>query len=163
LGSFTFEIGRDLFEGRILLSVGPPHKIGDPVIVSVQRTGFHLTLEQISAWLSLYGTIIGDLKYLDHCELPGVLEDNIKVLMRLKKHIPSPLPAFSKKLIVRYKGQPVQCSRCMELGHIRRVCKNETNNWMGYVKTLVDKKSIPVAYFGNWFEYLKDQEEILFD
>lgn len=161
--SFTFEIGQDLFEGKTLVSLGPAPLLGEQVIISVQRTGFNLTVEQISQWLNLFGKIDGELKYLKSKDIPGVADDTLEVLMRLKRHIPSPLPAFGRKLIVRYRGQPLQCSKCWELGHIRRICTNENNNWMGYIKTLVDKKFIPNNFFGKWYDYLKDHMEILKD
>jgi len=138
----------DFFEGRILLSVGPPPKLGESVIVTVQvqRTGFHLSIPQITAWLKLFGSVIGELKYLDHPDYPGVFDDTLEVLWKLRNHIPSPLPAFSKKLIICYKGQPIQCSRCMEQGHISRVCKSASSNWMSYVKAFVDNKRIPAEW-----------------
>jgi len=143
------------------VSLGPPPKLGDLIIVSVQRTGFHLTLDQIRKWLNIFGTICGELKHIDSKDIPGVLDDSIDVLMRLRKHIPSPLPAFSKKLFIRYKGQAIQCSKCMELGHIRKQCTSNVTNWMAFVKKLVDSKEIPTSYFGNWFEYLKATETVL--
>jgi len=141
--------------------VGPPPKLGEPVIVTIKRTGFHLTIDQITKWLELFGTIEGELKYLERKDIPGALEDTLEVLMRLRQHIPSVLPAFSKKLGVRYRGQPLQCSKCKELGHVRKVCTSDNNNWMAYVKNLVDKKLIPLDYFGSWYEYLQAREQIL--
>lgn len=107
------------------------------MLVSIQRTGFHLTTDQILERLRHFGKIEGQLKYLD-TQVPGIVQDNLEVLMRLCKHIPSPLPAFSKKLHVRYSGQPIKCSNCLALGHIRKNCNSSNNNWLSFVKSLID-------------------------
>lgn len=163
LKDFKFTIGADNFEGRILLSAGPPPKLGDPVLVSVERTGFHLSIQQIRNWLSLFGSIEGELQPLPNKDIPGCFADNYEVLMKLRKHIPSPLPAYGRKLFIRYRGQQIQCSKCMALGHTRRYCNASTNNWMEFVKGLVDQNAAPRDYFGNWFDFVQAQETILND
>jgi len=143
------------------LSLGAPPKIGEPVIVSVQRTGFHLSLLQITQWLELFGTIEGELRYIVSKDIPGVLDDTLEVLMRLRIHIPSPLPAYSRKLYVRYRGQQIQCSKCANFGHTRKYCKSDSTNWMDFVKKLVDSGNVPIPYFGNWYDFLQAQEIVL--
>jgi len=155
---FTFIIGESTFTGRLLTNVGVAPSLGELIQVSIVRTGFHLTDEQISAWLSAYGTIVTGLQYRDCQDIEGWSEDNVDVLMRLTKHIPSVLPAYGKKLSIRYKGQPIMCSKCLTHGHIRKNCTNEFNNWMGYVKKFVETGTFHVSMFGSWYEHLKDQE-----
>jgi len=125
------------------------------------RTGFHLTEEQVASWLSVYGTTEGNLKFRDNPELPGVWEDSIDVFMKLQKHIPTVvLPAYGKKLNVRYKGQPIMCSKCMTQGHIRKECTSNANNWMGFVKMFVDSGAFHPTMFGTWYEYLQDHQAV---
>jgi len=135
--------------------------LGDLIIVTVKRTGFALSEKQIYDWLKLYGTIEGELRHKYHPRLPSVKDDYAEVLMKLTKHIPSTLPAFGKKIQVLYRGQPVQCSKCYTLGHIRRNCTSKANNWLDYVKSLLDQNFIPEAFFGVWLEYLRVHEAIV--
>lgn len=158
---FSFVIEGATFTGRLLLNTGVAPSLGETVQVSVVRTGFHITEEQIASWLSVYGTVEGNLKFRDNPDLPGVWEDSVDVFMKLRKHIPSILPAFGKKLNIRYKGQPIMCSKCMIHGHIRKECTSSTNNWMGYVKMFVDSGTIHPSMFGNWYEYLQDHQSVL--
>jgi len=80
--------------------------------------------------------------------------------MRLRRHIPSLLPAYGRKVQINYRGQSIQCSKCLALGHIRRNCSSESNYWLGYVKTLLDTKNIPESYFGVWLEHLRSHETV---
>jgi len=158
LKNFEFIIDKSVFTGRILLSIGAAPKLGELVLVTVARTGFHLSFDHIRAWLSLFGTIVGELKEIENQIIPGIVEDSIEVLMRLKTHIPSPLPAYGRKLFTRYRGQPIKCGKCMELGHTRRACTSNSSNWMGFVKKLVDLNTIPPLMFGSWYDYLRADE-----
>jgi len=135
--------------------------LGDQIIVTVKRTGFALSEDQIYDWLRLYGTIVGDIRHRFHPELPTVKDDYLEVLMKLSKHIPSTLPAHGKKVLVQYKGQPIQCSKCFNLGHTRKYCSSETVNWLGYIKNLKQEGYIPDLFFGVWLDYLKAHEAIL--
>lgn len=159
LQEFKFVIGDATFSGRLLTNVGVAPSLGELVQISIVRTGFHLSDEQLRSWLTPFGTLVSSLQYRDCAEIPGLIEDNVDVLMRLSKHIPSILPAFGKKLNIRYKGQPVMCSKCLTQGHIRKTCTSNANNWMGYVKRFVDSGTFHPSMFGAWFEHLKDLEK----
>jgi len=161
LDSKSFKIGEAVYTGRILLNVGQAPKLGDCVTVSAVRTGFHLTEDQIAAWLLKYGKIEGTPKYRENPEVEGWVEDTLDVLMRLHKHIPSVLPAYGKKLQIRYKGQPVLCSKCLMQGHIRRNCTSTANNWMGYVKYIIETGAFSIQMFGSWYEYYTDHQAVL--
>jgi len=176
LQTFHFIINNETFSGKLLINVGEPPKLGELVIVQAQRTGFHLTEAQIAKWLTHFGNIegfhshiyfalilsffllslitSGEVKYRDNQELPGVEDDTLEVLMRLKRHIPSVLPAFGRKLNIRYRGQPIQCSKCLQSGHLRKTCPNNFNNWVGYVKSFVDSGVFTRDLFGKWIEHL---------
>jgi len=158
LQEFSFIIGESKFTGRLLTNVGIAPSLGELVQVSVVRTNFALTEDQIALWLSAYGQVASSLQYRENPEISDVVEDNIDLLMRLKKHIPSVLPAYGKKLNIRYKGQPILCSKCLIAGHVRKTCTSTANNWMGYVKMFVDSGLFHHSMFGVWYEYLKEQE-----
>jgi len=151
-------LGEDHYTGKIFLPLGPPPILGDSIIITVRRTGFGLSDHQICSWLRLFGNIVGQLKYKYHPELPTVKDDHLEVLMKLNKHIPSTLPAFGKKIIVYYRAQPIQCSKCYELGHVRKNCTASVVNWLGYVKNLRSLNYIPDKLFGVWLGYLRASE-----
>lgn len=159
LQEFAFVIGEARFTGRLNTNVGVAPSLGELVQVSILRTGFQLSEDQLAAWLNAYGVIVSNLQYRANPDLPGCVDDNIDILMRLKKHIPSILPAYGKKLNIRYKGQPILCSKCLLQGHIRKSCTSTANNWLGYVKMFVDMGVFHPSMFGVWFEYLQEQQQ----
>jgi len=158
LQEFNFMIAESKFTGRLLTNVGIAPMLGELVQVSVIRTNFQLSEEQIALWLSAYGVVASTLQYRENPEVPEWVDDNIDLLMRLKKHIPSVLPAYGKKLNIRYKGQPILCSKCLIAGHVRKNCTSTANNWMGYVKMFVDSNLFHPSMFGTWYEYLQEQQ-----
>jgi len=105
-------------------------------------------------WLECFGTILGTVDYKSVDGLPNLKEDNIEVLMRLNKHIPLTLPAFGKKLYSQYRGQPILCSSCFELGHLRKECSNPRRYWAEYVRAIFATKQYPSELFGSWREIL---------
>jgi len=158
---FEFIINNDTYRGTLLLNLGNEPKLGDLILITVAKTGFHFTDQQIYAWLNLYGRVEGELKYKSNPVLPGVSEDTLEVLIRLRKHVPSILPAYGKRLYVRYKGQPIQCSKCMGTGHIRRSCTSTSNNWVGYIRLFVNSGVVDNQMLGKWKEYLDDHIAVL--
>lgn len=159
LQEFSFIIAEAKYTGRLLTNAGVAPVLGDLVQVSIVRTNFAFSEDQIIAWLSAYGSVASTLQYRENPEIPDVVEDNIDLLMRLNKHIQSVLPAFGKRLNVRYKGQPIICSKCMIQGHVRKDCTTTANNWMGYVKMFVDSGAFHPSMFGNWYEYLQEMND----
>lgn len=151
----------DSYTGKIFIQAGPPPILGDQIIVTIKKTGFALSEDQIYNWLRLYGTIVGDIRHKFHSDLPTVKDDYKEVLMKLSKHIPSTLPAHGKKVQIQYRGQPIQCSKCFTSGHTRKYCPSQTVNWLGYIKNLKQEGYIPDEYFGVWLDYLKAHEAIL--
>jgi len=161
LKTFTFKIRGDEFSGKIFIQQGPPPILGDRIIVTISKTGFSLTADQLRNWLSLFGTIEGNLEYKHHPKLPTIKDDICEVIMKLSRHIPATLPAYGRKVQVHYRGQSIQCSKCYNLGHVRRLCTAETSNWLGYVKQLLETRNIPESYFGVWLEHLRSHEAIV--
>jgi len=161
LANFNFQLGEDKYTGKFYIPLGPPPTLGDQVIVTIKRTGFALTEEQLYEWLNIFGKIEGELRYKYYSRLPTIKDDYAEVVMRMTRHIPFTLPAYGKKIQILYRGQPIQCSKCYELGHIRKECKASTNNWLGYVKSLLEKGYIPEKLFGMWIDYLRAHERVV--
>jgi len=107
----------------------------------------------IRNWLQLFGSLESPLRYLTHPSKSALKQDSLEVLMRLRKHILSTLPAYGRKLFVNYRGQPIQCSGCLGQGHLRKECKSERSNWGKYIRELHATKRIPEAYFGSWSSF----------
>lgn len=122
------------------------------MLVTIRKTGFHFSIDQIRNWLELFGRLESNIEYKPHPRRANLKQDSLEVLMRLRKHILATLPAYGKKFYVNYRGQPVQCSGCLELGHIRKNCTNERNNWSKYVKEIQSTKKVPDSYFGSWLK-----------
>lgn len=149
---FDFVIGGDSYSGRLFTERGPPPALGEPVVVKASGFGFHLTAEQISDWLRLFGHIDGEGEFKDH-ELAPVKTDVVTFSMRLRKHIPSVLPAYGRKLQIFYHGQPKLCGACFERNHVRKDCTNPRVDWMKYVK-FINKELAPLSMLGRWGDYL---------
>ena len=153
--SFSFKSGSDVYKGRLFEERGPPPSLGDQVLVNVNKTGWHLEDDQIIEWLSLFGTLESKIEYKDYESLQ-VKMDSLSVMMRLRKHIPGTLPAYGKRMYVSYRGQPIQCGKCMEMGHIRSECNGEKVEWKSYIKALFNSGYVGVNLLGKWSDFLKD-------
>ena len=148
---FEFHIGNDHFTGRIFVERGPPPPLGELVTITVSGFGFHLSLDEIGEWLALFGRIEGRGDFKDHTKAP-VKTDTAIFRMRLRKHVPSVLPAYGRKMMVIYHGQPKVCGACFEPGHVRKDCTNERVDWMYYVKAISEVAPLPML--GKWGEIL---------
>ncbi len=145
---FEFCIGQDKFAGRLFRERGPPPILGEKVTVTASRFGFNIELDQIKEWLLLFGTIEGEAVYVNHALAP-VKIDTVTVTMKLRKHIPSVLPAYGRKMNIHYHGQPKICGACYEPGHVRKDCGNERVEWMAYVK-VINEGLAPLSMLGSW-------------
>ncbi len=149
---FEFTIAPDVYAGRIFTERGPPPALGELVTVSATGFGFHLSVEDIEKWLQLFGKVETRGQFLDH-NLAPVKTDTVIVPMRLRKHIPSVLPAFGRKMQVYYHGQPKVCGSCFDVGHVRKDCANPRVEWMSYVK-VIHQELAPLSMLGKWGEIL---------
>jgi len=48
---FEFKIDENVYKGGIYIPLGPPPALGDNIIVTVKRTGFHLEIPQVKKFL----------------------------------------------------------------------------------------------------------------
>jgi len=60
--NFEFMINGDKFVGQLLINLGQPPKLGDLILITVVKTGYHFEDHQIASWLKLYGVIEGEKK-----------------------------------------------------------------------------------------------------
>ena len=116
---------------------------------------WHLDDDEILEWLSLFGKVESQIEYRDRDDAP-LKTDSLTVSMKLRKHIPGILPAFGRRLFVSYRGQPIQCGKCMDLGHIRSECKQDRTEWKEYVRTQFLTGYIPKNMLGDWANLLSD-------
>ena len=151
-GTFNFSIGSDSYAGRIFTERGPPPSLGEKITIKASGFGFNISLEEIIEWLALFGSVEGQGVFQDHSLAP-VKDDIVTLSMRLRKHIPSILPAYGRKLQVYYHGQPKVCGACFDVGHVRKDCKNPRVEWMSYVKVFTSY--VPLSMLGKWGDILK--------
>jgi len=149
---FKLKIGEATFEGEFVKPGPPIPLLGEEVTIRVTKTQFKITPEQVNNWVKLFGTIVKGAEFEDALDLRGFRTDDILVVVKLRKHFPSMCPAYGRKMMSRYPGQPLQCGKCFEPGHLRSKCENPTRDWTTYAKCLVDGNLIPRELVGRWAE-----------
>jgi len=147
---FTIIIDEAEYAGGKFIAKPPPPKLGEDVEILVPKTKFNIRPFHVDQWISRFGTIESKAKYIEAKDLPGITTDDIVVVARLRKHVPGILPAFGRKMMVRYPGQPIVCNQCFQPGHLRSKCENAKVEWAAYVKVFVNEKVVPVALIGEW-------------
>jgi len=152
---FDFNIDENKFTAEIVLPKPPPPKLGDEVEVTFKKTRFKLKPEHVNAWVLRFGALVKTAKYVDPGDLPGVHTDDIVCTAKLRKHIPSILPAYGRKVNVRYSGQPLQCNKCYQYNHLRARCENPTIDWASYVRVFITEEVATSVMIGGWVDLLK--------
>jgi len=150
---FTLE-GFGVLEGELVIPKPPPPKLGEEVLVTITKTRFKLEPEQVDTWLSLFGRIVKKSEFIidQKCE-DEVRSDDISCVMVLRKHIPSVLPAYGRKMMIRYPGQPLQCNRCYDSGHLKKKCEAKENvEWSVYVKVVLRELKVDEKMLGDWMK-----------
>lgn len=150
--NFKVEIDGAVYQGEFVKPQAPIPALGDEVSIRVTRTQFKLTPEQISNWIRLFGTIVKTAEFDEAPDVRGFRTDDIVVIARLRKHVPSMLPAYGRKMMTQYPGQPLQCAKCFEPDHLRARCENSSLSWTSYAKALVDGGLVPRDLVGRWAE-----------
>jgi len=150
--SKTVKIGESSYEVELFVPRDPPPKLGENFMITFKNTRFKISLDQIDTWMGLFGKIIEKARHVDADDWKGVKTDEAVVVVRLKKYVPSFLPAFGRKLMARYRGQPLQCSKCFQPGHLRKKCESSKVEWIRYVKALLDENLVDRNLMGSWAE-----------
>jgi len=128
----------------------PPPTLGENFDVTVKATRFKVTLAEVDKILAKFGTITKPSKHVEDKDADNCKTDDVLCIIKLRKHIPSFLPGFGRKLMIRYYGQPLQCSKCFNPGHLRKKCPNETVDWLRFVRLIVDEKVLNLELLGSW-------------
>jgi len=87
----------------------------------VTKTRFKLRPHHVSRWLEHFGKIVQPPNYEDASDLASVKSYDIGLTIILRKHVPVILPAYGRRIMIKYPGQPILCGRCFEL----RPCEKE--------------------------------------
>jgi len=155
----TFEVDLNgvKFEGNKFVPKPKPPELGEEVAVKVTRTRFKLRPHHVAKWLEHFGRITQFPEYEDASDLPTVKSDDVTLKMILRKHIPGILPAYGRRMNVRYPGQPILCGKCFELGHVRRNCEvPEPVKWASFVKVVSEERFVSKEMLGDWAELLEN-------
>jgi len=140
--------------GQKVLPRPPPPNLGEEVTLLVTKTQFKIRPYHVDQWVSRFGKVIKKSVFKEADDLSGVTTDDIECKAILRKHMPGILPAFGRKMMLRYPGQPLVCGQCFEPGHLRKRCENKKVEWAEYVKLMVNEKIVPVELVGDWSRLL---------
>jgi len=132
-----------------------PPNLGEDFPITIKNTKFNITLEQANVILGRFGVVSTKAIHVESKEEPGIKTDDVLCVVKLRKHMPSFLPAYGVKLNIRYYGQPLQCSKCWNPGHLRKKCTNDNVEWSRYVRLLVDENVLNLEMIGSWAEKLQ--------
>jgi len=144
------------YEGAKFVPKPKPPELGEEVLVKVTKTRFKLRPHHVTKWLEHFGRITKRPEYDAAPDLPSVTSDDISLMIILRKHIPGILPAYGRRMTIRYPGQPILCSKCFELGHIRRNCEHqEPVKWASFVKVVGEERFVSKEMLGDWAELLE--------
>jgi len=153
---FKIVIDKSTYELELIPSKAGPASIGDEVSVIVKRTRWNLNPDQVEEWLQKYGDIVKKPEFEEAPGLTKVKTDDIRCILLLRRHIPSLLPAYGRRMVVQYPGQPILCGRCLQLGHARAFCTNEQADWLrDYVPQFYAGNFVSSRMLGRWFELMK--------
>lgn len=154
---FTVSIDGAKYTGKFLPERPPPPKLGEEITITITKTRFKLEPQQVDSWISKFGIIVrkSDFKYAD--DLAAIKTDDIECSAKLRKHIPGIIPAYGRKMNVRYPGQPLQCGKCFQNDHLRSKCTNETIPWASYVSVFITEGICDKAMIGNWSSLLTER------
>lgn len=152
---FDSTIENHTYECQVVIPKEPPPKLGEEVQITIPKTRFKLKPEQVTLWIKRFGIVVKPAAYVVADDLPGIDTDDLICIAKLRKHIPGSLPAFGRKMTVRYPGQPVQCNKCYQFNHLRAKCENPLVEWKHYVKFFITAEEgsesiVPLEMVGEW-------------
>jgi len=159
LPTFDVEIDGVKYDGRKFAPKPRPPELGEEVVIRIKKTRFKLKPPQVTRWMEHFGVITKAPNFEDASDLPSVKADDILLTMKLRKHVPGILPAYGRKMIVFYPGQPILCGKCFELGHVRAKCEKEVAvKWISFVRVVSNEKFASKEMLGSWAELLEKEE-----
>jgi len=130
--------------------------IGDVASISIKRTRWKISLEQVNDWLIRYGEVVAFPDHVTALDCEGIKTDEIVAKVKLTKHIPSILPAYGLRVSLTYPGQPITCGKCYAAGHVRANCpqQNSSDFVRVHVRSFYEA-NVPSKLLGRWFDLLK--------
>lgn len=154
---YEVEIEGAKYNGKKFVAKPKPAELGDEVLIRIKKTRFKIKPDQATKWIEHFGRITSKADFEDADDAPELKCDDIVMKAVLRKHIPGILPAYGRKMIIIYSGQPILCRKCFEVGHIGSKCPNETVKWATFVRTFAKMKFVSKEMLGDWTELLKQE------
>ena len=106
----------------------PVAPVTKPVKVSINGTGLDTRADTIKDFLKNFGNLssrvtnqVYESKEDDDDDakaMAGVMKSDREAWIKLKTHIPSAVIIENKKVVIKYNGQPRQCTRCLRKLHL---------------------------------------------
>lgn len=157
--TFKTKLNNDEYTGEIVLPKPIPPALGEEVEIKITRTRFKLSVEEITQWMTTFGKVTKPFDYEYAPDYTTIKCDDAVGKMTLRKHVPGLLPAFGRKMTIRYSGQPIQCGKCFQYNHIRKECENERIDWLSYAKMFLTENYATKEMLGTWVEIIKSKEQ----
>jgi len=153
--SYEAEVDGVKYFGQKFLQKAKAPELGEEVMLKIRKTRFKLRQNQVARWIEHFGTIVKNPDFEDAPDMPTVKSDDIIITVKLRKHVPSILPAYGRRMIINYPGQPILCGKCFELGHMRKNCEAaEQVKWAAFVKFVGKMDFVSKEMLGSWAELL---------
>ena len=122
----------------------PVAQVVKPVKVSINGTSMDTRTEVVEDFLKNFGILTSEVtnqKYEanddddeDAKAMEGVLKGDREAWIKIRTHIPSAVIIDNKKAVIKYSGQPRQCTRCLRKLHLcpakgwPKMCEEIFNN-----------------------------------
>jgi len=153
---YEVELNGSKFNGQKFVPKPKPAELGEEVLIRIKKTRFKIKPDQATRWIENFGKITVKADFENAPDLPTLKSDDIIMKAILRKHIPGILPAYGRKMIVIYSGQPILCGKCFSVGHIRSKCpKEESIKWATFEQVVSEEKFVSKEMLGDWTELLK--------
>jgi len=147
---FKLLVDENEYAGSIVPPKPPVPQLGEEVLIKIVKTRFNLNAEQINQWIGKFGVVVKSAAVIEANDVPGIKTDDFEITAKLRKHVPSVMPAFGTKMFIRYPGQPLQCNACYQYGHLRARCENPRVDWMAYAKVFLTENIATKEMIGKW-------------
>lgn len=150
--SYKVKLGGVEYAGNKFVPKPRPPELGEIVTITFKKTRFKITPAQAQTWISKFGVVVERADFKNASDLPSVKSDDIEIQAKLRKHVPGLLPAYGRKVMVMYPGQPIICGKCFHLGHVRKSCENSAVEWKAYVKLFAEEAFVSEEMLGDWIK-----------
>jgi len=101
---FKLKLDEDEYTLKLVTPREAPPNLGEDFPITIKNTRFNITLDKVDDIMSRFGVITEKAIHVESKEEPGVKTDDVSCVVKLRKHMPSFLPAYGVKLNIRYHG-----------------------------------------------------------